>query len=332
MELVFEAIREDSPGAKWRAWFEQMWPAYEAWFLKEGEAARPSFATTVKMLRRHMPELVPTFERLVELAGGGDLVARCLGLYCPTPYLTGCSQVVWRGPPARLIRNYDYHPDLCEGGIWRTKWGRRAVLGMSDCLWGLLDGVNQDGLAVSLAFGGRRVVGEGFGIPLVLRYVLEQCGTTAAALGVLRRVPVNMAYNVTVVDRHGDFATAALSPDRPVVVRHSPAATNHQGEPEWEAHNQATSSVERERLLEARARDPEETAESLEERFLRAPLYSTQFGRGWGTLYTAVYNTAERAATFRWPGLAWRQTLAAFGEGQRRIGYGADGATIIEKA
>ena len=38
---------------------------------------------------------------------------------------------------------------------------------MSDCLWGLLDGMNDDGLGVSLTFGGRRVLGDGFGIPIV---------------------------------------------------------------------------------------------------------------------------------------------------------------------
>ena len=46
---------------------------------------------------------------------------------------------------------------------------------MSDCLWGLLDGVNDAGLAVSLTFGGRRDVGDGFGIPIVVRYLLEVC-------------------------------------------------------------------------------------------------------------------------------------------------------------
>ncbi|MEZ5912154.1 MAG: hypothetical protein R3D84_07965 [Paracoccaceae bacterium] len=32
---------------------------------------------------------------------------------------------------------------------------------MSDGLWGLVDGVNDAGLVVSLTFGGRREVGEG---------------------------------------------------------------------------------------------------------------------------------------------------------------------------
>src|SRR6185436_2580738 len=95
----------------------------------------------------------------------------------PTPYLTGCSQAVWtrRGEPPTLVRNYDYHPELCEGTLLLSAWHGTRVIAMSDCLWGVVDGINEHGLAVSLSFGGRQVVGDGFGIPLVLRYALEFC-------------------------------------------------------------------------------------------------------------------------------------------------------------
>ena len=60
---------------------------------------------------------------------------------------------------------------------------------MSDCLWGLLDGMNDAGLAVSLTFGGRRVLGDGFGIPIVVRYLLETCDDVAEAREALARLP-----------------------------------------------------------------------------------------------------------------------------------------------
>ena len=47
--------------------------------------------------------------------------------------------------------------------------------------------MNDAGLAVSLTFGGRPQVGDGFGIPLVIRYVLEVCETIEEAVRVLRR-------------------------------------------------------------------------------------------------------------------------------------------------
>ena len=69
--FTFRAVEEPQPGAKWQAVFEEKWPHYKTWFLREGEAARPSYATSVRMLRAHMPELVPAYEQVVELAGGG---------------------------------------------------------------------------------------------------------------------------------------------------------------------------------------------------------------------------------------------------------------------
>jgi predicted choloylglycine hydrolase len=60
-----------------------------------------------------------------------------------------------------------------EGLIWISRLLDREVIAMGDGLWGVLDGINEDGLAVSLTFGGRRVLGDGFGIPLIMRYVME---------------------------------------------------------------------------------------------------------------------------------------------------------------
>ncbi len=90
-------------------------------------------------------------------------------------------QLVWHSGEPVLIRNYDYAPWLCEGALLLTAWNGRRVMAMSDCAWGVLDGMNEDGLAVSLSFGGRRALGVGFGVPLLLRYVLEFCTTVAEA-------------------------------------------------------------------------------------------------------------------------------------------------------
>src|SRR6187401_3486511 len=212
LPFTFRALEELELGPIWQAEFEQRGPHYMTWFLREGEAARPSYATSVRMLRAHMPELMPAYERVVELAGGGDLAARMLSLYKPPPYLAACSQGVWsRDGSPLLVRNYDYAPSRLEGVVWSTNLSKR-VIGMSDCLWGLLDGMNEDGLAVSLTFGGRRVLGDGFGIPIVMRYVLEVADTIGDAVAVLSRVPVNMAYNLTIMDRNADSASVFVAP------------------------------------------------------------------------------------------------------------------------
>ena len=78
-----------------------------------------------------------------------------LSLYRPTPYMAGCSQAVWQrdGRPL-LVRNYDYFPERLEGTILMSAWNGVKTIVQSDCLWGVLDGMNEHGLAASLAFGG----------------------------------------------------------------------------------------------------------------------------------------------------------------------------------
>jgi len=322
--VIFTAVDEAAPGEKWQALFRRFWPAYRTWYLQEGDSARPGYLTCRSALRTHMPELESTYDRLVELAGGGDLAARFLSLYRPPPFLTACSQGVWRGRDPALVRNYDYDPALVEGVTLRSRWNGRGVITMSDCMWGALDGINDQGLAASLAFGGRRAVGDGFGMPLVLRYVLEVCETTEQAVKVLRRVPTHMAYNVTVVDRTGAFATLFLSPDRAPIVTKRPLATNHQRRVEWKEYAGATASLEREHYLGERLADRTETLASLIQRFLRAPLYSAQFQKGWGTLYTAAYRTDTPSAEFRWPGGSLTQSFEEFREVAVRVEYPRD--------
>src|SRR5438105_2584250 len=319
MQFHFESIAEDHPGPKWQSLFDRYWPAYQTWFLSEGASARPRYLTSLRELRKHMPELVPTYEQLVELAGGSDLAARFLSSFCPPSYLIACSQAVWSRDAPMLVRNYDYSPKLCEGVILKSAWNGKQVIAMSDCLWGVLDGINEDGLAVSLSFGGRRVVGVGFGVPLVLRYVLEFSSSTDDAIAVLERMPVHMAYNVTVVDATGKFVTAYLRPDQPPVIRAVPYAANHQEEIEWEQHAHATATLERERFLYSQLRGGAQSAQELIASFLNPPLYSDKFERGYGTIYTAVYRPVERSIEYLWRDLRWALSFDHFEERKQAV-------------
>jgi predicted choloylglycine hydrolase len=316
LPFTFRALEELELGPTWQAVFDEKWPHYKTWFLREGEAARPSYATSVRMLRAHMPELMPAYERVVELAGGGDLAARMLSLYKPPPYLAACSQGVWNrdGSPL-LVRNYDYAPSRFEGIIWSTALVKR-VIGMSDCLWGLLDGMNEDGFALSLTFGGRRVLGDGFGIPIVTRYLLETCSTVEDARAVLARLPYSLSHNLTLVDASGTVLTAYLSPDREPIFRLFPAATNHQGIVEWPEQAKATRTIEREQTIVGLLNDPAVDAQVFIDSFLRAPLFSTSYANGFGTLYTASYRPASGVASFIWPSRTWTHAFDAFEPGE----------------
>jgi predicted choloylglycine hydrolase len=318
MDIVFEAIAEDRPGAKWRQVFARHWHGYSRWFLRDGVRARPTYLAGLRALRSHMPELVPAYEAVCEAAGGGDLEARFLSMWCPPAYVGGCSQLLLTGDQPALIRNYDFSPRLLEG-IWLcSRYCGKRVIAISDCLWGALDGINEDGLAVSLSFGGRRAAGKGFGIPMVLRYVLETAATAAEAVAILERVPVHMAYSVAVIDRGGRHATVFVGPDRKTEVLDHRVSTNHQHKVEWARHAEATRSVERRSVLEEAVSTSAEDAVTT---FLMPPVYQTNFARGYGTLYTAFYRPEECSAELIWPGQRWRQSCGLFHEGVRRVHY-----------
>lgn len=323
MHLTFRAISESRPGPIWAGLFRDHWPAYHRWWAREGVEARPTYLEGRRELRRHMPELAGLYDDLCELAGGGDQAARFLSFWCPPPYLSACSQAIWPGPEPLMARNYDYSALAFDALVLRTGWLGRRVIGTSDGMWGLVDGINNAGLAVSLTFGGRRVVGEGFGVPLILRYVLQTCETTAEAEKALRRLPTHMSYNVTVVDAERHYLTAYMAPDRGCLITHAAVATNHQDRVEWSSHARFTATVERERYLLQRLTLHVEPEEKFIGAFLKPPLYSVAFEAGFGTLYTAVMRPARGLFELRWPGETWTLDLGDPTDGARRIVYPA---------
>lgn len=303
--LTFHHINEPEPGERWQLLFQALWPGYRSWYLQDGDAARPDLEQAAKALRRFMPELVPTWSRLVELTGDDPTAARMLTLFDPPRFLPGCAQLAVPGPEPMLVRNYDYHPDLLERVVYSSRFAGRRVIGTGDCLWGLLDGMNDDGLVASLTFAGERGSGTGFAIPLVLRYLLETAGGVAEGVQVLRRIPVHMAYNVMLLDPQGRRCTVLVRPGAPAEVFDLPAVTNHRGTtPRDPAHAARFRSIERQRALFELLDDAPEPAGAIDA-FLRPPLYNTEFGRGFGTLYTAGYRPTVGTVEYAWPGSRW---------------------------
>ena len=319
MQRTLRFLREDAPGPLWRARAEALLPGYLGWFTREGLVARPGYLQCEGALSEHMPELVPVWRELCELLGGGDLVARLLSLWCPPPFLAGCSQIAWPLGGGALVRNYDYAPWLWEGDLWNVSWFGRRVQGMGDCLWGMLDGLNESGLALSLAFGGSREVAVGFGMPLILRYVLETCATVREAAGVLERVPSHMAYNVTAVDAAGDALTVEVRPGGGGRTSDARLAVNHQRDSEWQEYARRTASAAREQCLRRLLAGPPLSALDLAARFLEPPLWAGGFSTGYGTLYTAVHEPGARRTTLLWHDGSEVLDLRDFQAGERTV-------------
>ena len=98
VEVTWTSFFEADPGPAFAAHWEGVGPALERWWLSDGRGARKAGAGRAQsQLRRHMPELVPLWEGLVERAGGAPLAATILTLWSPPAFLTGCSQVVHAG-------------------------------------------------------------------------------------------------------------------------------------------------------------------------------------------------------------------------------------------
>jgi predicted choloylglycine hydrolase len=118
-------------------------------------------------------------------------------------------------------------------------------------------------------------------------------------------MPVAMAYNLTIVDAESRVLTAYVAPGRAAEFSTSPIATNHRGEvPDSIEHAQQYASVERrDCLADLLAKQP--TAQELVTAFLRPPLYSTQYWRAFGTVYTALYRPAAGAVELCWPDRRW---------------------------
>jgi predicted choloylglycine hydrolase len=258
-----------------------------------------------------MPELVPVLERLTAQLDrpGGETFLTHAGLRA---FFSGCTQI---GTPGTLLRNYDFAPDDCEGTILSSCF-LRPVIGMLDSGWGLLDGMNDAGLAVSLTFGGRFVHGPGFSILMALRYVLETCTTVDEAVRALAALPITLPQNVTLADPER-AVTVHTGPDIPLTVAPDACAANHQDQPVPDGQERFTRTQER--LATIRATGPDPAA------MLRPPLYQYGYENGLGTVYTAHYRPGEGRVTYTWPAESWEQSFAAFAEGTRTVALGAGG-------
>ncbi len=321
MEFTFRAFAEDSPGKVWQQEFNGRWPAYRNWFLRFGERDRPTYLESMRALKRHMPEIIPVYEQMVDLAGGGDLAARFLAQYCPPPLFRGCSQAVYIEDEAVLVRNYDYSPYVFDGLVMRSKFDQRAVVAMIDCMSGVLDGINSDGLAVSMSFGGRQEFGTGFGIPLVLRYLLEYAGNVTEACELLENLPVHGAYNVMLLDRDTNFETIAIAAGQQPRKLATKVSTNHQPGSSWPVYEEKVSTHLRYQHLDAITAGQQLSAQQFSRQFLLPPLYNSQFGRGFGTLYSAAFYPRTGTCEYLWPEHSWTFDCNKFDERHHTVNF-----------
>ena len=121
ISVTFIAVAEDSRVTSFRARFDAGWPSYQAWFLQAratppGPATSPAGRRSARTCRSWCR---PT-SGWCELAGGGDMAPACSRCGARRRYLSACTQAVVRGPRTVLVRNYDYDVNRFEAVIVRT--------------------------------------------------------------------------------------------------------------------------------------------------------------------------------------------------------------------
>lgn len=265
-----------------------------------------------------MPEMVSTHEHLCRFVGADDLAFSFLTGFQPPIFSGACSQAVTSSGRVQLIRNYDFYSDRFEGTQLMTAWNGKRVIAISDCLMGVLDGMNEDGLAISLAFGGSKIEGFGFGIPFILRYILEFSSSVDEAVEVLHRLPSHMAYNVYITDKSGQVKTVLMATERTSVATEIPYATNHQGSEDWVEIPLYSNTTERAIYLEHLLSNGY-SGEDLIHLFLQTPLYNHGFSKGFGTLYTSAYLPTEGLVKMYWPSAKVIQSFDKFTEVNKLI-------------
>jgi len=299
--LGFSSRIEHYLGEKLVLSYAQAWPAYHHWLSR---APKPvSAATGRSKIQQYMPKLLATYDELCHVLGASEVTGAFLSLYNPPSFRAGCSQACkTTNNNIELVRNYDFPQQLSDRLLLHSNWNGTRVIAMTDCLWGVIDGMNEHGLALSLAYGGSPKRGDGFAITLVLRYILEFCTNTDEAITVLKRIPINMPYNITVVDRTGHANTIAICPGETVKVHKIGFATNHQQGGIIEDFDAVADSYAREQYLSTHLSDPRQTKTPVVNLFLNAPLLrKSSDWNGWGTLYTARYLPLLGIVELHWP-------------------------------
>jgi predicted choloylglycine hydrolase len=205
----------------------------------------------------------------------------------------GCSAVMSGGVYGR---NYDFWPRGYEARFaFVQSSGSYASIGGSHQLTGRLDGMNEHGLTIGLHLVKAHPRFPGLTSTLLVRRVLDNCATTAEAIGLLRHLPHAMKYNYSLLDAGGVAAVVEAGAGA-VIARHGDwlACTNHFQSPQLQRLNRRVArSIERLPPLEgwaARGLSAEQTFSALN--FSASPAFHN-YGNA-QTLHTIVTEPVKR--------------------------------------
>ncbi len=175
------------------------------------------------VIGEHAPELLEEMRGVADGGGFDPDLIKALPLTLPG---SGCSVVAVAGEHTAdgkplFGRNYDFFRSFAKySEVYRTRpAGRLAHVGCSDHYVGRHDGLNEAGLAIAHSGPPGRERRPGFLFTLAVRYVLDNCRTTAEASALLERVPHVSNTAFLLADAFGDVAAVDVSPERAKTTR-----------------------------------------------------------------------------------------------------------------
>lgn len=180
--------------------------------LEYAEACLPVY-------RQYYPALL---EELEGLAAGQNCDVQLLqsvlfSMYAIPPACHCSCFSVAEGDEILFGRNSDFLPALETQNtnvIAHLTDGTCSFTGNTTSFLQMEDGVNQKGLAIGLTSVNPAEIKPGFNAGLLVRYLLETCGTVPEALETLKVLPIGSAQTLALADEKGNLAVVECNAKR----------------------------------------------------------------------------------------------------------------------
>jgi len=164
------------------------------------------------------PEIVSEIEGICDGLGGSraEMESFLFSMYCYLPVGNCSCFAVSRDGKAVFGRNSDFAVNvekLCDSAFYRPEKGY-SFIGNTTAWTEMEDGINERGLAAGLTLVWPVKFRPGLNAGMLLRLILERCGTVREALNFLKTVPVASAQTITLADGGGNIASVECNCDR----------------------------------------------------------------------------------------------------------------------
>lgn len=177
----------------------------------------------VPVYEKYYPEIL---EEIRGIAQGQKcslkiLQAFLFGMYAVPPQCS-CSCFATAGTEGILLgRNSDFFPEsrrLNMNVIYRLSEDAIDFTGNTTAFVEMEDGINARGLAAGLTSVFPAVRHPGFNAGILLRYLLEKCGTVTQAVEAVKKIPVGSSCNLILADTTGDIVSMEVNPVKKIFI------------------------------------------------------------------------------------------------------------------